>query len=172
MPSSEEQRRRDAMYPPRPRSPEEQAQQAQLRKDLDGRPGPYLVMLEKGDSMSDHPLRHPDAFLTTGDPNMTGEKPIRKRVRGPSKASLQTIDLTPHLAPVERVLALTGKKAAPGWLDALRAALAPAIAQAVAAYAASLLAGHKQEIAAQEAELADAAQARATQAPAVGVEGK
>jgi hypothetical protein len=74
----------------------------------------------------------------------------KKRVRGPAK---NTIDLTPHLAPVERVLALTGKKAAPGWLDALRRALAPAIAQAVAAYATSLLAGHKEAIAAEEAEL-------------------
>lgn len=80
--------------------------------------------------------------------------PAKKRVRGPAKA---TIDLTPHLAPVASVLALTGQKAAPGWLDALRVALAPAIAQAVAAYAASLLAGHKQAVAAEEAKLERAA---------------
>lgn len=85
---------------------------------------------------------------------VTGPAP-RKRVRGLAKAA--TIDLTPHLAPVTSVLALTGQKAAPGWLDALRAALAPAIAQAVAAYAASLLAGHKQAVTAEEAKLERAA---------------
>lgn len=105
--------------------------------------------------------------MTSTDRSTPAPAEKKKRVRGPAK---NTIDLTPHLAPVERVLALTGKKAAPGWLDALRAALAPAIAQAVAAYAASLLAGHKEAIAAQEAELADAAQARTAWPPVGGGE--